>query len=293
MDYKEFCEHIKDEIKGFLPEQYASYDTQLHTVSKPNVGEQVGLTFVPPISGTPAPVIYLEPYYDAYLNRGMSVGRLMTQIADTAVKGIERGRSGAGGILGLVPDMADVKRLRDKISAYAAALVDDGDSIFINGSRTALSLLHYTGTKNVTVYTNNGWALDEIWPSAVTLHLTGGEIYQRDIESALHTSRATVSSTLKAMEKAGYIVRSSVEDDARLKKVTCTQKAVEAEKAAWRRIFENEAIMRRGMSDEDYETLLRLLEVVRVNLESERGRTAQEGAGSRIPDPAGKESDPT
>ena len=38
MDYKEFCEHIKDEIKGFLPEQYASYDTQLHTVSKPNVG---------------------------------------------------------------------------------------------------------------------------------------------------------------------------------------------------------------------------------------------------------------
>ena len=80
---------------------------------------------------------------------------------------------------GLVPDLADVKRLRDKISAYAAALVDDGDSIFINGSRTALSLLHYTGTKNVTVYTNNGWALDEIWPSAVTLHLTGGEIYQK------------------------------------------------------------------------------------------------------------------
>ena len=107
MDYKEFCEHIKDEIKGFLPEQYASYDTQLHTVSKPNVGEQVGLTFVPPVSGTPAPVIYLEPYYDAYLNRGMSVGRLITQIADTAVKGIERGRSAAGGMLGLVPDMAD------------------------------------------------------------------------------------------------------------------------------------------------------------------------------------------
>ena len=116
MDYKEFCEHIKDEIKGFLPEQYASYDTQLHTVSKPNVGEQVGLTFVPPISGTPAPVIYLEPYYDAYLNRGMSVGRLMTQIADTAAKGIERGRSGAGGILGLVPDMADWEKVKDKVT---------------------------------------------------------------------------------------------------------------------------------------------------------------------------------
>ena len=51
MDYKEFCEHVKDEIKGVLPEQYESYEVQLHTVSKPNVGLQVGLTFVSPVSG--------------------------------------------------------------------------------------------------------------------------------------------------------------------------------------------------------------------------------------------------
>ena len=56
MDYKEFCEHVKDEIKGVLPEQYESYEVQLHTVSKPNVGLQVGLTFVSPVSGTPASV---------------------------------------------------------------------------------------------------------------------------------------------------------------------------------------------------------------------------------------------
>ena len=40
----------------------------------------------------------------------------MTQIADTAVKGIERGRSGAGGILGLVPDMADWEKVKDKVT---------------------------------------------------------------------------------------------------------------------------------------------------------------------------------
>ena len=116
MDYKEFCEHIKEEIKGFMPEQYASYEPQLHTVSKPNVGERVGLTFVPPVSGTPTPVIYLEPYYDGYLDRGMSVGRLMTQIADTAVEGIEKGRSASGGMFDLVPDMTNWEKIKDKVT---------------------------------------------------------------------------------------------------------------------------------------------------------------------------------
>ena len=116
MDYKEFCEHVKDEIKGVLPEQYESYEVQLHTVSKPNVGLQVGLTFVSPVSGTPAPVIYLEPYYDAYLNRGMSVGHLMNQIADLAVKGIEKGRNASDGMLGLVPDMTSWEKVKDKVT---------------------------------------------------------------------------------------------------------------------------------------------------------------------------------
>ena len=116
MDYKEFCEHIKEEIKGFMPEQYASYEPQLHTVSKPNVGERVGLTFVPPVSGTPTPVIYLEPYYDGYLDRGMSVGRLLTQIADTAVEGIEKGRSASGGMFDLVPDMTNWEKIKDKVT---------------------------------------------------------------------------------------------------------------------------------------------------------------------------------
>ena len=116
MDYKEFCEHVKDEIKGVLPEQYESYEVQLHTVSKPNVGLQVGLTFVFPVSGTPVPVIYLEPYYDAYLNRGMSVAHLMNQIADLAVKGIEKGRNASDGMLGLVPDMTSWEKVKDKVT---------------------------------------------------------------------------------------------------------------------------------------------------------------------------------
>ena len=84
MDYKEFCKYVKDGIKEMMPDEYASYGVALHSVSKPNVGDQVGLTFMPPVKGTPAPVVYLEPYYDAYLNKGMDVGRIMERIAAKA-----------------------------------------------------------------------------------------------------------------------------------------------------------------------------------------------------------------
>lgn len=79
----------------------------------------------------------------------------------------------------LSQDALEIRMLRDRISAYASRLIDDGDRIFINGSRTALSMLRYTEKKTVSVYTNNGWALEEVYPSGVSLHLTGGEVYQK------------------------------------------------------------------------------------------------------------------
>lgn len=68
---------------------------------------------------------------------------------------------------------------RDSISEYAARFVNDGDSLFINGSRTALNLLKYLRHKKVFVYTNNGWAIGEKYPDGVTVCLTGGELRNR------------------------------------------------------------------------------------------------------------------
>ena len=119
MDYKEFCETIKDDINNFLPEQFADYDVTLHTVVKPNVGEMVGLTFVSPVSGIPAPVIYLEPYYDAYLNKGMDTTRIMSQIAVTAVQGIEKGKSMFPGAVDVIPDMGDWNKVKGQVTVRA------------------------------------------------------------------------------------------------------------------------------------------------------------------------------
>ena len=73
----------------------------------------------------------------------------------------------------------DVTFCRNKISEFAARFVKDGDSLFINGSRTALNLLKYLNNKNVSVYTNNAWAVGEKFPSGISICLTGGELRGR------------------------------------------------------------------------------------------------------------------
>ena len=65
---------------------------------------------------------------------------------------------------------------RERISAYAARFLTDGDKVFINGSRLALNMLENAGDKNVTVYTNNGWAIGKKYPKGVTVNFTGGEM---------------------------------------------------------------------------------------------------------------------
>lgn len=65
---------------------------------------------------------------------------------------------------------------RSRISEYATRFIDDGDKLFINGSRTALDMLKYVKGKKISVYTNNCWAIGETYSSDVSVHFTGGEV---------------------------------------------------------------------------------------------------------------------
>lgn len=68
---------------------------------------------------------------------------------------------------------------KEKIARYAASLVEDGDSIFINTSSTALAMVKYITSKNVTIITNNANIINEQNPSQATLVLLGGELRYR------------------------------------------------------------------------------------------------------------------
>jgi len=70
------------------------------------------------------------------------------------------------------------KRIRANkaIAQVAAQFVEDGDSIFINTSSTAMGIIDYIEAKDVTVITNNSKAPRLPDRPNITVLLTGGEI---------------------------------------------------------------------------------------------------------------------
>ena len=70
----------------------------------------------------------------------------------------------------------EVQMYRKLIARYAAGLVEDGDSLFINTSRNALQMLDYIQCRNVTVITNNGKAIGREYYDGISIILTGGEL---------------------------------------------------------------------------------------------------------------------
>ncbi|NFT91836.1 DeoR/GlpR transcriptional regulator [Clostridium botulinum] len=72
-----------------------------------------------------------------------------------------------------------LNKKKNIIAKYAADLIKDGDTVFINSSSTALLMLKYLGNKRVYIVTNNGKALQVTIPPNVELVLTGGQVYER------------------------------------------------------------------------------------------------------------------
>lgn len=70
----------------------------------------------------------------------------------------------------------EIQMYRQRIAQFATRFISPGDTLFINGSLTALDVLKYVQTSNVHVVTNNGRAIGVKYPSGVTVTLTGGEL---------------------------------------------------------------------------------------------------------------------
>lgn len=93
------------------------------------------------------------------------------------------------------------------------------------------------------------------------------DIFQRDIEAKFHLSGATVTTMLKNLEKNGFIIRTPMENDARLKKIELTSKAIEHEKCTRKNIYKVEKIMREEFSAEEYDRLISYMDRIIESLE--------------------------
>ncbi len=74
------------------------------------------------------------------------------------------------------------ERYKRAIAKYAAQYVNEGDTIFINSSSTALLVIEYIIHKRVHVITNNARAVFIKHDPLVTINLTGGELrYPKEV----------------------------------------------------------------------------------------------------------------
>lgn len=91
-------------------------------------------------------------------------------------------------------------------------------------------------------------------------------VFQKDIEKNFTITRSTVTGILKGMEKNGLIFRMSVPEDARLKRLTLTEKGENLCQSVCRHIEETEAQLAKGLSREEIDVFFELLDKIKGNL---------------------------
>lgn len=92
-------------------------------------------------------------------------------------------------------------------------------------------------------------------------------VYQRDIEEEFDIRRSSVTNTLQLLEKNGYILRVSVDEDARLKKILLTEKGIGVHEVIRKSILEVEGVLNSVYSTEELEELFYLLDKLYVVLD--------------------------
>ena len=109
----------------------------------------------------------------------------------------------------------------------------------------------------------NGWAIGYFYENREK------QIFQRDFENRFSIRRSTASNILKTMEQNGFIKRVSVENDARLKRIILTDKAVKIHQDIMNDITNREERMRKGFSDSEINAFLSMINRFITNLEEQ------------------------
>ena len=96
-------------------------------------------------------------------------------------------------------------------------------------------------------------------------------VYPKDIEKRFHLTHPTVSGVLQRLEAKDFIVIEPDRADRRCKRIRLTDRARRCDEAVGQAFDTLERLMCAGMSAEEQQTLLRLLDLASANL-----RTTQE-----------------
>ena len=102
------------------------------------------------------------------------------------------------------------------------------------------------------------------------LHHHGGQAPQCDVTAQLKVKPSTANGVLDRMEEKGLVQRSVSAQDARRRLITLTEKGRARQEQFKAAFLETEAVLTRGLTEEEAETLHALLLRVICNLEEDR-----------------------
>ncbi|MDD3213243.1 MAG: MarR family winged helix-turn-helix transcriptional regulator [Eubacteriales bacterium] len=105
------------------------------------------------------------------------------------------------------------------------------------------------------------------------------EVYQRDLEKEFQIRRSTASAILQTMEKNDLIRREPVPHDARLKKLVLTPKAEAFSEQIEKAIASMEAVVTKGVSQEELDNYFATVEKFENNLKEYIALTEKKGYG--------------
>ncbi len=92
-------------------------------------------------------------------------------------------------------------------------------------------------------------------------------VFGRDFEKEFQIRRSTASGILRLLEEGGYIAKKAVNDDARLKQIVLTDKALARQKVVLRAIEGVEAQLVTGIPEEELDAFIQTLTKMKGNLE--------------------------
>lgn len=121
----------------------------------------------------------------------------------------------------------------------------------------------YTNKKRVDAITGtNGWIIGFV----AAREGEGKAVYQRDLEKEFGITRSTASKVVNLMVQKGLIEKRSVPEDARLKRLTLTERAQDIRRMMLEDHARIERVMTAGFSPEELQTLRGYLARIKENL---------------------------
>ena len=101
-----------------------------------------------------------------------------------------------------------------------------------------------------------------------------GDVYQKDVEKEFRIRRSTATVMLQSMEQKGYVVRVASTEDGRLKRILLTEKAIEHHHVIEEQILNFNRELEAGLTEEEKQTFLKILDKMMDNLGMDKGRTS-------------------